>query len=148
MFGTRREAAIRGSDVVDDQLLHDWKRIRESAGPYPPDAYAFVQEGLRYTVENVKHGDGDPSPGRHVSGQELCEGLRQFARKEFGMLARDVLQHWRIRNTEDFGRIVFAMVEAGLLRKSDEDSLKDFTGIYSFDEAFRGFEHSEPVDSA
>ena len=148
MYQRGATCRTRGSDVVDDQLLHDWKRIREGAGPYPPDAYAFVQEGLRYTVENMKHRGDDASPGRHVSGQELCEGLRQFARKEYGLLAREVLQHWRIRGTEDFGRIVFAMVEAGLLRKSDEDSLKDFVGIYTFEDAFRGLERSEPVDSA
>ncbi len=133
---------------MDDQLLHDWKRIRDAAGPYPPDAYAFVQEGLRHTVENRKPSDDVAGGDRHVSGQELCEGLRQYARKQFGLLARDVLCHWRVRTTEDFGKIVFAMVDAGLLRKSDDDSLRDFTGVYSFEEAFSGFEHTEPVDSA
>lgn len=147
MMRLQFDAQHCGSDGVDDQLLQDWKRIRESAGPYPPDAYAFVQEGLRYTVEHVK-ANGDASPGRHVSGQELCEGLRRYARKEFGLLAIDVLNHWRIRSTEDFGRIVFAMVEAGLLRKSEEDSLKDFVGIYSFEEAFQGLTQSEAVDTA
>lgn len=133
---------------MDDQLLHDWKRIREAAGPYPPDAYAFVQEGLRFTVENRKPSERDASSDRHVSGQELCEGLRHYARKQYGLLAGDVLRHWRVRSTEDFGKIVFAMVDAGLLRKSDDDSMRDFVGVYSFDEAFSGLERSASIDLA
>lgn len=128
--------------------MHDWKRIRQAAGPYPPDAYAFVQEGLRFTVENRKGAECTSSSDRHVSGQELCEGLRAYARKQYGLLARDVLRHWRVRSTEDFGKIVFAMVDAGLLRKSDEDSMRDFVGVYSFDEAFNGLEQSASADMA
>jgi len=62
--------------------------------------------------------------------------------------ARDVLRHWRVRSTEDFGKIVFAMVDAGFVRKSDEDSMRDFIGVYTFEEAFSGLERSTPVDSA
>jgi len=122
---------------VDDQLLRKFRRIRNKAGLYPPEAYAFVQEGLRFTVERRSDDDRDSeTPGRHVSGAELCDGLRRYTRHEFGLLARDVLEHWHIRSTEDFGRIVFAMVEAGLLRTSAEDSMDDFLGVYSFEEAF------------
>ncbi|RMH26293.1 MAG: hypothetical protein D6693_07395 [Planctomycetota bacterium] len=120
---------------MDDQTIRTFQRIRREAGPYPPEAYAFVQEGLRFTVDG-RRSDDDGSHGRHVSGVELCDGLRRYARREFGLLARDVLGHWHIRSTEDFGRIVFAMVEAGLLRTSEEDSMDDFLGVYSFDEAF------------
>lgn len=122
---------------MDEHLLLEFKRIRESAGPYPPDAYAFVQEGLRYTIDSVRKKEGSAAEhGRHVSGHELCDGLRRYASREFGLLARDVLAHWSIRSTEDFGKIVFAMVDAGLLRTSNEDSIDDFVGVFSFDEAF------------
>lgn len=127
---------------MDEQLLQDWKRIRETAGPYPPDAYAFVQEGLRHTVESGRRRPDPSGGGRHVSGRELCLGLRDYAGRQFGMLAREVFRHWRIRSTEDFGRIVFAMVDAGLLRKSEDDSIDDFIGVYDFDEAFGELEIS------
>ena len=52
------------------------------------------------------------------------------------MLAKTVLHSWGVRRTEDFGRIVFALVETGILRKSEEDSLGDFMGVFDFDEAF------------
>jgi len=122
---------------VNDQAHATWKRIRNQAGPYPPEAYAFVQEGLRYTVEKIREHDAEVEEhGRHVTGQELCHGLRDFAQEQFGWLARTVLAHWHIHRTEDFGRIVFAMVEAGVLRKTEEDSIKDFTAVFDFDEAF------------
>ena len=52
------------------------------------------------------------------------------------MLAPAVLQHWHIHRTEDFGRIVYAMIEGEALSKTPEDSIEDFAGVYDFDEAF------------
>ena len=117
----------------------DWHAIQKSAGPYPLQAIAFAQEGLRYTVEQLKHHEPDiPEHGRHVSGQELCLGLRDYAIKQYGMLAHTVLRNWRIHKTEDFGRIIFALVDAGLMRTTEDDSIDDFRNVYEFDEAFGG----------
>lgn len=119
----------------------DWKAIRASGGPFPQQAYDFVREGLMHTVKLV-HGEealNEPvreDDTRHVSGQQLCFGLKDFAIRQYGLLARTVLEHWTIRRTEDFGRIVFAMIDAGLMRKNDEDNFEDFQGVYDFDDAF------------
>lgn len=122
---------------MSEQAQSDWKRIRTETGPYPPEAYAFVQEGLRHTVEKVRENDPEAEEqGRHVTGRELCHGLREYAEEQYGRLARTVLAHWHIHRTEDFGRIVFAMVEAGVLRKTEEDSIEDFRAVFDFDEAF------------
>ncbi len=106
--------------------------------PYPLDAFIFVQRGLEFTVNEV-HGDADPSAeptSRHVSGEALCKGLRQYALHEYGLLARMVLERWSINSCKDFGRIVFAMVDAKLLAKTDQDTIDDFCGVYEFDDAF------------
>jgi len=106
-------------------------------GPYPPAAFAFVQEGLRHTVDTLRDAEPEmPDSGRHVSGRELCLGLRDYAIRQYGPLTRSVMRSWRVHRTEDFGRIVFALVEAGRLRKTDEDSIEDFQGVFDFDEAF------------
>ncbi len=109
---------------------------------YPVDAFVFVQRGLDFTVRRM-HGDPDPqpdddqdAPSRHVSGHDLCLGLRDFGRKEYGLLARTVLHRWRVQRTEDFGHIVFAMVDAGMMHKTDQDSIADFRDVFSFEEAF------------
>lgn len=121
-----------------DSMSVDWKKMREKAGPYPPEAFVFVREGLAHTVGMVhgRENDADPSERYHVNGQQLCLGLRDYAIERYGMMARTVLGKWGIRGTEDFGRIVFAMIEMQLLRKSEEDSIEDFVSVYEFDEAF------------
>ncbi|MEM1356461.1 MAG: Minf_1886 family protein [Planctomycetota bacterium] len=114
---------------------------------YPIDAFLFVQRGLDFTVRRL-HGEMDPleedldefpddyESSRHVNGQDLCRGLRDFAIKEYGMLARTVLRRWNITACRDFGEIVFAMVDGGLMRKTDNDSIRDFHGVFEFSTAF------------
>ena len=121
--------------MISPEVSIAWDKLKESAGAYPPSAFTFVQEGLRYTVERLREHDSDEDE-RHVSGQELCMGLRDYALNQYGPLARTVLDSWNVKRTEDFGRMVFAMVDAKLLRKTEEDNLADFEGVYDFDEAF------------
>ena len=113
-------------------------------GAYPPEAYDFVQQGLSYTVQEI-HGRGvKPRSSRHVTGQQLCEGIRIYALNQYGMLAGTVLRHWNITATLDFGRIVFALVEVGQMQKQDADTLEDFRDVYDFRKAFEG-EYRIPV---
>ena len=112
-------------------------RAMEATG-FPPQAFNFVREGLEHTVKLV-HGSGEgkgEDESRHVSGQQLCMGLRSFAVKQYGLLARTVLRSWNVHSTADFGKMVFAMIDAGLMRKTDEDQLEDFVAVFDFDEAF------------
>ena len=125
------------SDLTD---LPDWPAILAAAGPYPIEACQFVQDGLGHTVDRVlqhAHSGGMAMPdSRHISGQQLSLGLRDFAIERYGMLAPAVLRHWNVLRTEDFGRIVYAMIEAGCLSKTAEDSITDFASVFDFEEAF------------
>ncbi|MCC6951251.1 MAG: hypothetical protein IT433_07360 [Phycisphaerales bacterium] len=104
---------------------------------YPPQACQFIREGLAHTVKMVHGEAGDAEDeSRHVNGQQLCLGLRDYAVRRYGLLARTVLRNWNIHTTEDFGRLVFSMIEAQLMRKTDEDRLEHFQGVFDFDEAF------------
>lgn len=125
----------------------DWKRLAEAAGPYPVEAFHFVRDGLSYAAHRVHDEEMErlPEQDRHISGQQLCMGLRDFAIERYGMLAPAVLGHWHIRRTEDFGRIVFAMVDHGLLSKTSDDSLDDFRSVYDFREAFEANEVAQRI---
>ena len=113
---------------------------------YPLDAFLFVQRGLDFTVRGIHPKpskidksllEEDPEKSsRHVSGQELCRGLRDFAIREYGLLARTVLHRWNIKSCRDFGEIVFAMVDAGLMHKTDDDTIRDFSAVFDFTSAF------------
>ena len=111
-----------------------------SDAPYPVAAFRFVVDGLRFTTERACSqylSEGLPLPDmRHVSGQQLCLGLREYALERFGPLAPNVLRHWNIHRTEDFGRIVYLLIEAEQLAKSADDSIDDFHSVYDFQEAF------------
>ena len=102
---------------------------------YPRDAYVFVREALDYTQNLV----GKEARGaiRHVSGQELLEGIRKFALNQFGPMTATVFEEWNIRHCRDFGEIVFNMVEIGLLAKTEKDTRDDFQNGYDFTDAFR-----------
>jgi uncharacterized repeat protein (TIGR04138 family) len=98
------------------------------------DAYHFVQEGLNHTLKSLKR--GGQHTHRHVSGQELLHGLREFALKEYGPMSKAVLNEWGIKTTDDIGQIVFNLVNASVLGKNDTDSPNDFKNVFTFDDAF------------
>jgi uncharacterized repeat protein (TIGR04138 family) len=101
---------------------------------YRRDAYSFVRDALDYTQKAAPR---ERREGLHVTGQELLAGIRDYTLAQFGPMAITVLEEWGITRCEDFGEIVFNIVEAGLFSKTDTDSREDFKNGYTFDEAFR-----------
>lgn len=108
-------------------------RIYAKDSRYLPDAYEFVMQALFFTQKKLKRQG-------HISASELLDGIKEFAIDQFGPLSHTVLEHWGITSTDDFGNIVFNMVENGLLKKTDDDKLEDFKGAYDLKEEFvRGY---------
>ena len=114
------------------------EEIYEKEPRYKPDSYEFVMQALHFTQRKLKRVG-------HVSGKELSEGVRDFAVELYGPMAKTVLSHWGINKTEDIGTIVFNMIAAGLLSKSDGDTLDDFRGVFDFEVAFGNFFKSTPI---
>ncbi|MGH7561901.1 MAG: Minf_1886 family protein [Gemmatimonadales bacterium] len=105
------------------------ERLRGRDEGFDERAYLFVLAAIEYLQVRLP-------ARRHVSGQELTHACREFALEQYGLMARTVLEHWGIRRTEDFGRIVFALVDVGLLVTQSNDRVEDFHEVYSFDVAF------------
>ena len=110
-------------------FLEKIERVMKQHRHYKFEAYSFVMAALHHTVSKLPK-------ARHVTGQELLHGIRNYAMDQFGPLARTVLNYWGIKKTEDFGKIVFALVEVGILRKQPEDQIEDFKNVFDFKEAF------------
>jgi uncharacterized repeat protein (TIGR04138 family) len=105
---------------------------------YRREAYTLVRDALDYTKKTLSRREGLPmSDAEHVTGQELLAGVREYVLAQFGPMAITVLEEWGIIRCEDFGEIVFNIVEAGLFSKTDTDSRTDFQNGYDFEEAFR-----------
>ena len=111
------------------------EQLAKSDQRYDENAYSFLREALDFSIKLLNK--PQQGPGRHVSGQELLEGIRQFALQEYGPMAKTVLANWGITRCEDFGELVFNLVEAGVLGKTEADRKEDFGGGYDFDAAFR-----------
>lgn len=118
---------------------------------YRPDAYFFVWEALNFAQQELNLGaeavsepaqDDDPAdeeakqPQRHVSGQDLCEAIRRYALRQYGYMAKTVLNNWGICRTGDFGEIVYNLIRIGRMRKTKDDRREDFDDVYNFDAAF------------
>jgi uncharacterized repeat protein (TIGR04138 family) len=127
-------------DALDQILIQD--------GRFQREAYAFVREALDFTQKRAEKAGKtetrhepheEPAEGkiRHVTGQQLLAGIRDYALAEYGPMALTVLNEWGVHRCEDFGEIVFNMVESHLLAKTKKDSREDFKGGYDFVEAFR-----------
>ncbi len=105
------------------------ERIHDRDPRYREGAYLFVMEAMSYTQRKY----GRP---RHVSGEELLSGIRELLLKRFGPMTVTVLTHWGIRSTEDFGNVVFNLVDNRVLSKTEEDDIAQFRNGYDFTEVF------------
>ncbi len=113
--------------AVDQVVLSDSR--------YHRDAYGFIRDALDHTQKNVVRTAKEGI--RHVTPQELLEGIRAFALNVYGPMTMLVLNEWGIQRCEDFGNIVFNLIESGLFAKTEQDNPNDFKGGYLFEEAFK-----------
>lgn len=98
-------------------------------GRYKEDAYFFVMSSLGRVMERLDQ-------PRHITGQELLKGIQEEAEDQFGPMAQAVFTHWGIKNSLDFGLIVFNMVQEGILSKTEHDKLEDFKDSVFFQNLF------------
>ena len=110
---------------------------------YKPEAYVFVHDALGHTWSRLEQ-------RRHVTGRELLDGIRDLALQRYGRMAKAVLNSWGVKTTDDIGAIVFNLVNAGFLSRTEEDRIEDFHKVYDFDDVFvrsydiTGTEEHEP----
>ena len=104
-------------------------RIRLREPRYHEHAYLFVLSALEYCQSKL-------TERRHLSGRELLEGCRALAIDRYGLLARTVLEYWGVSTTSDFGDVVFALVDLGLLQSQPTDTREEFADVFDFEDAF------------
>jgi uncharacterized repeat protein (TIGR04138 family) len=111
---------------------------------YHRDAYLFLRDALDHTRKMLEKEHKVEKPAKrstaqekHVTGQELLAGIRELALEMFGPMAMTVFEEWGVHNCQDFGEMVFIMVENRLLKKTEKDTRADFENGYDFHETFR-----------
>jgi uncharacterized repeat protein (TIGR04138 family) len=142
---------------------HPLAKLLKTDQRYKFDAYLFVFESLNYAHEKLGMGEERPTEEepaetpsraakrktqRHLSGQQLCEAVRQYAIDQYGMMAKAVLNNWGVRTTGDIGNIVFNLIEIEQMRKTKNDRREDFENVFDFETAFvRDFKITPPEET-
>ena len=101
------------------------RELTERHSDYAPEAYSFIAEAVTFTVGRLPR-------ARHVTGEELLVGVRDFAQEKFGPLGAKVLAEWGISAPLDVGKAVFYLIEVGVLSATPEDKLEDFDRDFDF----------------
>jgi uncharacterized repeat protein (TIGR04138 family) len=130
------------------ELLRRDKRYRLGAYVFVYDSLQFAQQQLGLGRPNGDEpASSDSDEERHITGQQLCEAIRQYAVEQYGGMAKSVLAHWGVRSTGDFGEIVFNLIAIGQMRKTDSDRREDFENVFDFEDGFRDVFGSLASDS-
>jgi uncharacterized repeat protein (TIGR04138 family) len=122
------------------KLLSEDKRYKFDAYVFVFEALNFAQDELHMGTETTSEGAGEDDPEaveRHVTGQELCEAIRRYALRQYGYMAKTVLNSWGIRCTGDFGEIVFNLIRIGQMKKTKHDDRRDFDDVFDFETALQ-----------
>jgi len=102
---------------------------------YPAHAYHFVRRALTYTTKIIQAQNQQSVEKKQVKARELLAGLKDFAIEEYGPMAWYMLQQWNIKKTDDIGRIVFHLVDGGVLTKTQDDAADEFQDVFDLEEA-------------
>ncbi len=102
--------------------------------PYPPEAFVFLIDGMRFAKEHIRHERERPDD---IDAVDLSWCLHDLAMYRFADKARAQLESWNIRQTSDFGELVFRLVQIGQLRTDEGDSVDDFADIFEFSAEFK-----------
>jgi uncharacterized repeat protein (TIGR04138 family) len=123
--------------------LHPLLELLNRDTRYRLEAYQFVRESLDYAQNELGLGrasrdaaDEEPAREAHLTGQQLCQAIRQYALEQYGYMAKWVLSTWGIHSTSDFGDIVYNLISISLMKKSASDRREDFDDVYDFEDAF------------
>lgn len=142
---------------------HPLAKLLKTDKRYKFDAYLFVFEALNYAHEKMGIGEEAPTEEsatepvapkggkrrgpKHLTGQQLCEAVRQYGLEQFGLMAKAVLNSWGVQSTGDIGNIVFNLIEIEQMRKTKQDRREDFDNVFDFETAFvRDFKITVPAE--
>ena len=127
------QAAAESPQVRDYLQRHRvdvFAEVADRDARYTKEAFWFVRDGVHRAVQSRAGGS------RHVTAHELLETLRILALERYGTNAREQLRSWGVTRCEDFGEIVFALIDNGVFGKRPEDRKEDFENGYDFETAF------------
>jgi uncharacterized repeat protein (TIGR04138 family) len=124
-----------GSASEQDCLEERIQDVRKRDRRFSRFAYYFLLDALDWTMSRLGR-DQLTGEERHIGGRELLQGIKEFGAEQFGPMAAMVFEHWGVQRTDDFGEIVFNLIDAELLSRRPTDSRLDFADGFDFQSTF------------
>lgn len=112
------------------------EQIAQQDGRFDVKALKFVFDGLGQTIQMIRDAEQEDDRPRHITGDELAEGIAKLAIERWGRLARMVFNHWGLQTTRDIGEIVYLMIEHKWMTAQESDHIEDFDNVYDFEQIF------------
>ncbi|MAE77027.1 MAG: hypothetical protein CMJ85_09185 [Planctomycetes bacterium] len=116
------------TECLEDKIVEVCQRDSR----YRRNAYLFVLDALDLTIQRISRSGRN----RHVGGRDLLVSIRDLGAQRFGPMAKTVFNQWGVVATEDFGQMVFNLIDVGLLQRRQQDTIHDFADGYDFERVF------------
>jgi len=110
--------------------------VSAELGRFDVEGFSFVSQSLRHAAA-LTASQRAPGERRHLTAQQLIDGVVDLAAERYGLLGGVVLRRWGIRNGDDIGSITFTLISKGVFSKQPSDRPEDFYGGPSLAEAVR-----------
>lgn len=106
-----------------DELL---RRLSHETG-YAIGAIQFTMNALNMTMEDSS------ADNKHVTAAALARCLLETVIDWFGDDAEGTLREWQLERSENLGKLVYGLIDSGLMKPGDGDAKSDFDGLYNLD---------------
>lgn len=84
---------------------------------------------MRAGLEHASAHYGKDEKATHLTAEQLYAGACSYALSEYGPLAYKVLTFWGIRDSRDFGAVVYNLIEVGVFGKQKGDKQEEFDNM-------------------
>jgi uncharacterized repeat protein (TIGR04138 family) len=105
-----------------------WQTLAAELG-IPFDALRFVWDAIEFAPQYHGH---EPGGGRfavpHLNAAEFCDAFLRYTKDMFGKRWEKELTDWNLDTSDKLGRVVFALIDRGLLQRDEHDRESDFDG--------------------
>ena len=102
------------------------QKLRKLAKETSINVAAF--EFIHIAIQHATGGERE-----HISAARLLDSIKFCGHKAFGFLAKTVFNQWGIHTTDDWGTVVWALVESGIWGKEPDDERSDFNDLWDFE---------------
>jgi uncharacterized repeat protein (TIGR04138 family) len=114
------------------------------------DSLGYSMETIEWVYFGINQmsvcGTGSPEERSHISAKTVCVGLLRDLVSLYNEPLEDSLKSIKINSSEDIGRIVYGLVEKGLISAAADESISDFENLFNIGN-IKDFQKNENIQN-